>query len=320
MTLLVADIGGTNTRIALFQPTRQILALERFANADFASFNAVLAQYRDTHALPALAGCAVAIAGPVTGGTAKLTNRDWYFDRRAIADVLALAPGAEAHLINDLAALGHSLQLLGPSQLSVIRASNTTPPQNQQAIVVGLGTGFNICVINSDSDTPVVNEAELGHASLPASVHNILHAGLGSEAAQFGTNEHLFSGDGLARLYRVFAGADEKPGPQIIAAYETGRNDAARQTVDLFARALGEAARELVFQYLPYGGIHYAGGVARGFFASSARSVFLTAFSAPGPFDTQFAMVPMRVITDDAAALVGAGTHALDQDTTPPRT
>ena len=311
MTLLVADVGGTNTRIAQFAPTAEILQVERFRNDDFPTFDAVLVRYLTGRDLPPLAGCSVAIAGPIGDGTARLTNRDWYFDPRAIADRLALAPGARVHLVNDLAALGHALPGLSPAQISSVRAANGTTAQNRQSVVVGLGTGFNACVVNARATPPLVNEAELGHASLAASVDGVLTAGLGPKAAGFRTNEDLFSGDGLTRLYQILSDGGAVAGPQIMAAYVAGQDTAARSSVDLFARALGVAARELVFQYLPYGGIHYAGGVARGLFASPAKALFLAAFTAPGPFDNHFAMVPVRVITDDAAALIGAGNYAL---------
>ncbi len=314
MTLLVADVGGTNTRIALIRPGGPISQSERYQNNGFASFYELLSRYGETHDLSGLTGCCVAVAGPVTAGAARLTNLDWGFDTATIATALPLRPTGSVHLVNDLVALGFSLSGLSPDQLTQIKPSNEPGPSNSQALVAGVGTGFNVCAVKSTPAGPVVTEAELGHACLPACVSNTLLKECGSEAAQFTTYEHLLSGAGLSRLFRLVSGGGEQTGPQILAAYDPARRDASARAVELMARMLGVIARELVFQYLPYGGIHFAGGVARGILGSPASDMFLEALNgsatAPGPFEQHIARVPIRVINDDAAALIGAAQYA----------
>lgn len=304
MPLLVADVGGTNTRVALVRDGHRISGLRRYQNDDFGSFDAVLVRYTLDQGLPsALAGCCIAVAGPVTSTQAKLTNRGWTFDAAAIAATLG---AGRVHLINDLAALGYSLPDLGPDQLSVLRASRGAGTLNTQSLVVGMGTGFNICVVKATPGGPVVVEAELGHACLPASVARVLEEALGTEAAQFATIEDLLSGRGLSQVYSVRSGGDEKGGAQILAAYDPQVQDPIARTTELIARLLGLLSRELVFQYLPFGGIHFAGGVARGVLGSAAQPLFLEALNTPGPFAEHVALVPILLITDDAAALIGA--------------
>ena len=313
MTLLVADIGGTNTRIGLAQCGHPVDSLERFQNDEFPSFDAVLARYSRDRDLSSLTGACIAVAGPVTAGSAKLTNRDWRFEEGAIATLLPGLSAAHVHLINDLAALGYSLPDLDRAHLATIRDPADTGPQNNQALVVGVGTGFNICLVRPTRTGPIVIEAELGHASLPARVVNVLEQAIGAEIVGFSTYEHLLSGRGLCALYRVVSGGDEKTGPQILAGFDQDQPNDKVRTVELIAQVLGIVARELVFQYQPYGGIHFAGGVARGLMASPARAIFLDAFNAPGAFDDLRANVAIKVITDDAAALIGAVRFANDR-------
>jgi len=270
----------------------------------------VLIRYAKGNKLTGLYGCSIALAGPVTSVQASLTNRDWKFDSKAIAARLALPSADKVLLVNDLVALGYSLSGLVPAQLSLVRPATGPDPLNNQALVVGMGTGFNICVVKSELARPVVVEAELGHASLPASAGAMLSQSLGAAAAQFPTYEHLFSGRGLSRLFRHCSDGDEQSGAQILAGYDPARRNARAHTVELVAKMLGKVARELVFQYLPYGGIHFAGGVARGLLDSAAREVFLAALNAPGPFGEHIDPVPVHVITDDAAALAGAACFA----------
>jgi glucokinase len=314
MTVLVADVGGTNTRIALIGEGRQISGLKRYENDLFPSFDDVLARYTSDHNLPhTLSGCCIAAAGPVTSTQAKLTNRCWTFDAADIAKTLSVG---RVYLINDLAALGYCLPDLSADQVSVVRPPRGATQPNTQALVAGIGTGFNVCQVKTTRDGPVVLEAELGHACLPSSVSAALAEALGSQqaAAPFATNEDLFSGPGLSRLYHVLSDGDEKSGQQILTSYDLTIRDPAAITTELAARLLGLFTRELVFQYLPFGGLSFAGGVARGILGSAAQKVFLETLNAPGPFADHIALVPIKLITDDAAALFGAARYAHSVD------
>jgi len=322
MTLLVADVGGTNTRIAIARAGGEVggeaggemAHLARYQNADYATFYEVLASYAATHDLTGVTSCCVAVAGPVTSGSAYLTNRGWSVDAAGVASAVAPLSAGSVQLVNDLAALGYALPDLTPTQLSLIRASHNPGLTNNQKLVVGMGTGFNICVVKMTPAGPVVIEAELGHASLPASANAALTDALGAQAAQFTTYEHLLAGRGLPRLYRHYSGGKDLSGAQILAAYHPANADAAARSVDLTSKVLGIIARELVFQYLPFGGIHFAGGVARGLLATAAKDVFLTALNAPGHLSDQVALVPVHLITDDAAGLSGAAYFARSRD------
>lgn len=310
MVLLVADIGGTNTRLALIDPDSGTTDAARFENDDFGSFYEVLGRYFAGRMMPVLDGCCVAIAGPVTSGQACLTNRDWQFDVTAISDALPSTPLRPVRLINDLVALGYALPTLASDQVLQI---NTPMGEatNAQALIAGLGTGVNVCVVKDGPHGSQVIEAELGHGSLPSSVLALLYQSIGEAADQFETNEDLFSGGGLSRLYRILSGGMDRRGQDILAAYDRTVQDHVTETVHLTARLLGVFTRELVFQYLPFGGIHFAGGAARGILGSDARAIFLEAFNVPGRFAGHLEQVPIRLITDDGAALIGAARVAL---------
>ncbi len=310
MSVLVADVGGTNTRIAVVGADLAVQGMSRFENDAYPSFYAVLAEFLKRNKLPELKGCCVAVAGPVTAQYAQLTNRDWLFDACDIASMLPAPGPMPVQMVNDLAALGHSLPLLMETQFALIKPAGTGARINGQSVVAGLGTGFNVCMVKSATPTPIVLEAELGHASLPASVQNRLQKAIGESAAQFNSVESLFSGRGLSQLFAEQTGGEWLSGPDILTAYNTSGSAQNAQTVELFASLLGDMARELVFQYQPFEGINFAGGVARGLLASRARASFLDAFGAHGHFSDHIACVPVRVILDDAAALNGAALLA----------
>lgn len=292
MTALVADVGGTNSRLALIGADGAPGRIHRYANRDFARFEEVIARFVAKAAPPPIHACAVAVAGPVTDGQARLTNRDWVFDAGQIAG--ALPGGPAVRLVNDLAALGHALDGLAPGQIDLLRAGAQGRSGNGQRLVVGLGTGVNVCLV---APGPAVIEAELGHASLPSSVA----AALGGRAADFPTCEDLFSGRGLPRLHGQGA---EDAAAVVEAAHSRQQPDAAGSVARL-AGLLGVLTRELVYQYMPLDGIFFAGSVARGVLGPSGRAAFLEAAAPAGPFAELIARVPLRLITDDGAALVG---------------
>lgn len=311
MPLFVADIGGTNSRLALAEPTGRIGQAKSFRNDEFDSFYDVIARYFAEHPVTGLGGGCLAIAGPVLSDQARLTNRNWTFDSAAIAAALPVPPRRPVRLTNDIVALGHALSTLNGAQLVDITPEPAGAALNDQALVVGLGTGFNVCLIKQTAPTPVIFEAELGHACLPVRVAHALEAEIGPAMTQFETVEDLFSGTGLTRLHRVLSGGDTMQGQEIVSAYDAGQGGAVARTLDLSARLLGVLTRELVYQYLPFGGLHFAGGAARGILGGRACQVFVQAFAGQNDDIVQMGRVPLRLIVDDGAALTGAAQIAL---------
>lgn len=303
--MLVGDVGGTNTRLALVEGGGPG-SVARYANDAFPDFASLLGAYIEEHKPGSVTIARIAVAGPVTGTLARLTNRDWVFRPQDIAQAL---PGgrAKVQLVNDLVALGHALPALRQDQQNILRNPDSLDSTSRPALVVGLGTGFNVCQVLTTSAGPHVLGAELGHASLPSTLKDALGKFLPDAGEAFTTNEHLFSGRGLERLHQL----------------RTGRRIAAREIVDeagsdasmtasltLAASLLGQLTRELVFQYLPLGGVHFAGTVARGLLQSGAHQAFLEAATRDGPFADLVAQAPLYLITDDGAALTGLARMA----------
>jgi glucokinase len=297
MTVLVADVGGTNARLALGADGRLIPgSLRRLRNDDWPSFDAALTAYLADR--PAPHALCIAIAGPVTGAAGRLTNRDWAFDAAALAE----RTGARVLLINDLTALGHALAGLPPEGLTPVFTPDPASPrgENGQALVLGLGTGVNVCAVKAAPAGALCLEAEAGHVALPAPVVAALTARLGTAEA-FPKTEALFSGRGLERLHAALTGA-ALPSNRIVAAAAT--DPAAAATLTLFAGLLGAWARDLCLMFMPRSGLYLAGSVARGV-VGTAAAAFRAAFTAEAAFAAIPRSVPVRIIADDMAALSG---------------
>lgn len=291
---LVADVGGTNSRLAQVSADGNLHGVARYENDVFTSFNDVLRAYTATHELLEIEAISVAVAGPITSRKARLTNREWVFEPDVIAGQFDRA-GISVNLVNDLAALGYALPLLNSGQVQEIKpGAVSAESQNGQALVVGLGTGFNVCLVKSG----LVIEAELGHASLPEKVYSALVDTIGPYANCFSTTESLFSGAGLIKLHSSLTGGSVLTARDIV---EEGPSE----TLLLVGRLLGLYIHDLVFQYLPLDGINFAGGVSRGLFASVARDTCLASLQDCDAFTDLVDNIPLRLIADDTAALVG---------------
>lgn len=298
MTILVADVGGTNCRFALGNRSTAPRNFARLANDDHPGFVAALDSYLTANGNPDLTAACFAVAGPVSHGKAELTNRGWHFDAGALSARL----GAPVRLINDLAALGHALPgLAATGSLPVWTPAETNP--NGQSLVLGLGTGVNASVVIAQGGPATILECEAGHQSLPSSVSHVLTDRLGALPPAFFSTEELFAGRGLARLHEALHG-QALNGAAIIAAHVAG-DSAATATLDLFARALGAWAQDVALQYLPRDGLFLAGSVARGVIEAGFAPAFTSTFAAPQRFSGLIRAVPVRLLTDDMAALSG---------------
>lgn len=293
MLHLVADVGGTNCRLALADAGGvHADTVRRFRNEDYASFAELAGGYIADQ--PLLASAAVAIAGPVGKGEGRLTNRDWHFDAEGLADELSLS---SVHLLNDLEALGHAICVLPDA--SLVHLSGTPAAEEPQALVVGLGTGFNVALTHRPSG--IVFSAEMGHARLPHSVEAII-ADVVDDPDMFDTVEHLLSGKGLAKLHTARTGHSCDP-----AHVEDAEGGA--ETLAIAARALGALVREVAYLYLPEGGIYFNGSLARTLLTGKTRPLVLEPLASEVDFDGRFARIPTYLLTDDASALQGCAHY-----------
>ena len=292
---IVADIGGTNARLGLAREGRvEPASIRRYRNADFPDFGALIAAHVATVGNERVRALVVAIAGPVTGRVARLTNLDWAFDADRLSADLG---GAEVRLVNDLRALGHALPVLADADLAPLVAGPVRARGNGQSLIVGIGTGFNVSLVIAPD---IVAEAEYGHVGLSAALAARL-AGLGVDPAEFPTVEELFSGRGFA----AFASHASGHGFATAEAALRGSEGAPPAVLAAYLGLVAELARDLVLAFMPLSGVHFAGGVMRGLVATGLGDAFAQGFARPHPIVKGLARVPVSLITADAAALAG---------------
>ncbi|CAM3153911.1 glucokinase [Paracoccus aminovorans] len=301
MAILLADVGGTNARLALAREgALDMGSITRFRGDDHATFDAVVTAYLAQQGSPRIEAVCVDVAGPVWGDEARLTNRDWDF---STARLRALTGAPRARLINDLTALGYATPALKGEAAGFLRGPSGAARPNGQRLVVNAGTGFNVCAVKVlEGGGIACLEAEEGHTRLPVSVAAPLAEALGDKAAQIDSVEELFAGRGLARLHALRTDTLPARAEAVTAAAAQG-DAAAEETLALYARLFGLLCRELALRFMPMDGMFLFGSVA------------LTCIDRFGLFEQAFLSdplmaripqaVPVGVIRDDLAALHG---------------
>ncbi|AXI47992.1 glucokinase [Sulfitobacter sp. SK012] len=304
MTLIIADVGGTNTRMAMVpHDTKQMETVRHFDNAKYATFYDVLGEYLADAGDPKVRACSVAMAGPVLSGQGALTNRDWMI---SVEGLKSAAQCGRAVLINDLSALGYALGNLPEGGTDPIMTPETDAAKNGQSLVVGLGTGFNVCPVRvMPSGASCCLEVEAGHTELPRAVIAPLEAQIGNSVVAFPTVEDLFSGRGLGKLYDIVSGHEGSSGKDVVTAYRDEADPHARQVLTLYAQLLRRLCAELALQYMPRDGIYLAGSVARGVLSPEFLPHLTAPTGAQKRFGDPLGNMPMSLILEDAAALHG---------------
>ena len=309
MTLL-ADVGGTHTRLAIADGNSlRPDSICRYSNCAFTDFNGLLEHYMDQLGTRAFARSCTAVAGPVDGGKAILTNIDWKIETDAIA---SLTRSTESYLLNDLQAQGYGVTHLQGVELRRIACGKRPRIGGQESetkLVVGVGTGINATCVFRTGSTWYASPSECGHASLPVQTTEEIDLlrYLAAESS-FVSIEDVLSGPGIERVYRWQRSSKRVTGRvssrEIVRAARHG-DKAALQTVSMVVGLLGTVCGDLALIHLPLGGVYLAGGVARSLAPFMDSCGFHDRFLSKGRFSDFMPRFSVCVIESDYTALQG---------------
>lgn len=312
---LVADIGGTNTRVSLADGAEiDRGSIRRYANSEHGGLGEVLTRYLAEAGAPKIGGACVAVAGPVDNGVAHMTNLDWYID----GDGVAQASGAaRVAVLNDLQAQGHGLDALSPGAVRPLITRPATGRTRASRLVIGVGTGFNAAPVHQAPGGRIVAPSECGHITLPVRSDADLALMRNVEKAHgFAGVEDVLSGRGLERLYAFHAGevglSTRLKAAEIMAAMAEGEDAVVMATGRSFIRLLGAVAGDLALIHVPYAGIYLIGGVARAFTAFYEPFGFEAAFRDKGRFADFMQEFAVSIVEDDYLALTGCAMFLAD--------
>lgn len=310
---LAADIGGTNTRLALVENGQVCQdTIVRFRNADFETPEAAIDTYLSTAGHPVCGSAVIAIAAPIDGTAIRMTNHPWTFNASCIGKILG---GAKVRFLNDFEALAYSLDKVDPTRLKPVRTPDRQVRTNATRLVVGAGTGFNAAALYQTAGDNLVGTGECGHATLPVETDRELRLWTYlSRNRKRASVERALSGNGLREIYEwhcLESGKLAKPhSPAEIArlakeAIDPDCSAAACQWVTFLGRVIGDLA--LIF--LSLGGIVLTGGVTRSLAGFLAEPEFAAALCAKGRQQELVSGIPVHLLDDDFAALTGCAAR-----------
>ncbi|MDA0261559.1 MAG: glucokinase [Proteobacteria bacterium] len=307
----VADIGGTNLRIARCRPGGGA-TLPIPETLECADYDSILAALTDgLHRLELVPDRgAVAIAAPVVQDRVKMTNGPWTFSIDQLTQDLGLE---ELRVVNDLAALAQALPHLDPVDLEQI-GSSTTAKSDTRAVIAP-GTGLGVAGLLTPPTGTIALSGEGGHVDFaPANEREIELWRWFADRYDHVSAERILSGPGLADLYGAVAGIDgatpainpaKANAVKIAELAQAKRCPVALTAVRDFSAILGAVAGDLALTLGARGGIYLAGGVLIGLANAFDRAAFRQRFDNKGRFRTYLQSIPCYLIHTTHPTLIG---------------
>lgn len=325
MQILAGDIGGTNTRLTVYEsgdgnrltPVREAV----FPSAEHESLEAILQRFL---APPSSAGrigrACFGIAGPVIGQVCEATNLPWRVSAESIREAFGFD---RAWLLNDLEANAWGIEALPPEDLHLLNPGKPKAAGNRA--IISAGTGLGEAGIYWDGERYRPFSSEGGHTDF--SPANPLEFALSQWLAErYGhvSWERLVSGPGLACLYDFLLRHHGRTSPDWLEALFTqagrapaisqsaleGRDPLCVEALDLFINLYGREAGNQALKLMAGGGVYLGGGIAPRILARMRQGGFLQGFFDKGRMRPLLEAMPVSVILNDKCALLGSARFA----------
>jgi glucokinase len=320
--ILAADVGGTKTHLALYEPgagPRKPALERRVPSRDFDSLDEILRRFLDDAGRrPRFA--ALGIAGPVVDNASDTTNLPWTVSGRALTDTV----DAPVRLLNDLEATAWGVTALEPADLRMLQPGH--PAEGNRALIAA-GTGLGEALLVRTGSTWHPSASEGGHADFAPhdALEDELLRWLRARHGGHVSWERVLSGPGLADLYRFLADTGKgeassdvdrafadaaDPAAVVTAAALEGVCGRAAMALERFVRLYGAEAGNLALKGLAIGGLYVGGGIAPRILEALERGDFIASFNDKGRLRPVLERVPVHVILRPETALWGAAAFA----------
>ena len=323
--LLAGDIGGTKTTLAIYEmaiadPRRVREAT--FSSGAYPSLEPIVRELLRNSRTRVDRAC-FAVAGPVDGGTARITNLPWTLDESALAVALDIP---SVTLINDVQAAAYGMLFVAPDNFAYLR-SGIPRAVGSTTAVIAPGTGLGEALLYWDGSGHHAIASEGGHADFAAQTDDEI-ALLRYLQRQFEhvSCERVLSGDGIGSIYSFLrAGGAVEPawlterlasGDRNAAISEVAlakRDPLCVRALDMFCAALGAETANLALRGVATGGVIIGGGIAPQILPLLGRGPFLARFVHKGRFSSWLEGISIRVALDQQAPLLGAAHWPIRQ-------
>ncbi|MCA9263326.1 MAG: glucokinase [Planctomycetales bacterium] len=324
---LAGDVGGTKTILALYSESRgprSPVVETIFRSRDYEQFEQIACQFVEDNdrllVTDPIAVASIGVAGPVDHDAAKVTNLAWTVRRSLVAATLHLRID-HVLLLNDLEATANAVPRLTADDIATV---NTGLPMPHAPIaVIAPGTGLGQAYLTWDGVRYRPFPSEGGHVDFaPANQLQLDLLNYLYRRYRHVSYERVASGQGIPHIYEFLrdtgraaepadlADAIERaadPTPVIVAA--ANEYPICHQSLDLFVAILGAKCGNVALAMMARGGIFLGGGIPPRILNSLQSESFMEPFTNKGRFTEMMAQIPVHVITNPKAGLLGAA-HA----------
>jgi glucokinase len=321
--ILAGDVGGTKCNLALFSEKRGTLTpvfKQRFASKEFAQFERIVKEFSRQAAehlgKESIVAAGFGIAGPVINGTVRATNLPWIVDTASLIKELSVP---HVVLLNDLGATGHSIEHLPPEDFCVLNPGKPEPGGTRALLAAGTGLGQSFLVWDGRRYRVVPSEG--GHSDFAP------HTEQQIELLRFMRRRYpqvswelILSGRGFRTIHEflapkvthaTFEDPDADPAPEITRRGLDKSCRVCSDTLDLWTAIYGAEAGNLALKVLALGGLYVAGGIAVKILEKMKDGTFFHAFKDKWKFEGLLSEVPVSIVLNESAPLLGAAYEAL---------
>jgi glucokinase len=319
--LLAGDLGATNTRLGLFErhSSRPIEIVTRdFSTDAYPGLSAMIGQFLAGSPTPpeAIEAACVGVAGPVIDQRVRPTNIDWIVDA---VDVMRTSGVKRLHLLNDVEAMAYAVSAFAHHEQLMLQEGTRNPVGN--GVLLTAGTGLGQAMLINDGGTWRPSPSEGGHADFAARTPREI------ELLQYLTRtygrahcEHIVSGPGLVNLVRFTSEGrskilddsldpDELP-PRVTQAALDKTDPYCVEALDLFITIFGATAGNAAMHCVATGGVYLGGGIPPKILPAFQTTAFMDAFRAKAPMEDLMRAMPVSIILNKQAGLLGAAVFA----------
>jgi glucokinase len=319
--ILAGDIGGTKTLLGLFDAATvrpRAIAVESFATLDYDDLPSMIAAFvqRAGVAQGAIDRACFGVAGPVIAEAATLTNVPWRVEARTVASAFTIG---HVFLLNDLEAMAWAVPALHEGEVHVLQEGVALRGGN--IALIAAGTGLGQAMLHAVDGRFIPSPSEGGHADFAARNDREV-ALLRDLTERFGRAEveHVVSGRGLINIHvvahreqpcRAAVDLESPDAPASISRAALDRTcPGCVDTLEIFVEAYGAEAGNVALRSVATGGVFIGGGIAPKILPALTSGAFMRAFVAKWPLDAMLKTMPVKIILNPNAALLGAAVFA----------
>jgi glucokinase len=320
--ILAGDVGGTKVHLGLYDFTEGKLQCTRDKQYPAKEYSGLEEIVKEFLSADTVSAACFGVPGPVRNGRLRLTNLPWTLDSRELATGLAID---HVFLINDLEANGYGIAELSADQIYTLSEGDAGQTGNRALIAAGTGLGEALLIWNGHIHVP--NPSEGGHSDYaPRNEDEIdLLRFLKQKYNGRISFERVISGMGLTNIYeflREVRGMEEPawlaeriaavpdPNAVITELALAAKSEICEKALDMFVSAYGAEAGNLALKVLSVGGLYIGGGIAPRILEKLKDGTFIKAFTDKGRLSQLLINMPVRVILESKAALLGAAAYA----------